>query len=920
MFIKDYDKTALIQGERRVSYSELIDSIKDYSRVFSKYKGKRVALFCENRIEWTYAFFAIWNCGATVVLIDPMSTDEELAYLLDDCDPGAVVTSSERLKNVTFIKKKIKKKFVVYDVDNFKIPARGKVPEEYTPADDETVLILYTSGTSGNSKGVMLSWANISKNIRWNNDSGRINSKDVMIAILPNHHSWPLISTMLCPMDCGATTVFLPALDAETLVKTIKENHITMVTAVPRLFELLHEGIMKKIRGSIAAKAMLDFCRFLYVLPFNRILGRVKAPMQTLDVIPLTRFIFKKVHHEFGGNIKVFVSGGAKLDNSIIRDFRAMGIPMLEGYGLSETAPMVTYHPFDRMKVGSVGVVFDEIDVKFEDDGEILLKGPNITSGYWQKEEDTKEAFTSDGYFKTGDLGKMDKGRYLYLTGRKKDLIILSNGKNVRPDLIEKKIKENSTLVEDVAIAQSGNTLVAIVVPSMSEARRQKISNIAESIKFDVIDEYNREVENYKKIHEIIITTRELPKTRLGKLKRYRLDSFIKEEGSVRKKNTPAEEPDSPVYAHIRDYLKKQVKMEVLPEDHLELDLGLDSLEIVELRLFVEKSFGVKIEESDMALYSIVKELAEYVDANKTTEEVQSFDLKDILSKKIDISLPVRRWMLDGADWYFSVFYKKMLKLKGLGAEKIPDGPCIIAPNHTSYLDSIILYHFLKKEHKSDVYFVAKEKNFRSPLFKIFARNSRVIVMDINRNLGESLQKIGEALRRGKKVVIFPEGTRTRTGQIQRFKNTFAAISKVINVPVIPVVIKGAFKAMPYTKKLPQKGDVSIEFLDEVVPDKLSEDDILQQTYEAISEHLDPEERNSSLDTADAGKKSGNLKKAVSPKKSTVSKKSVKKSVKGASKKSVKKSSKKSVKSTAKKSVKKTVKKKTSAKKGATSK
>jgi long-chain acyl-CoA synthetase len=154
-------------------------------------------------------------------------------------------------------------------VDEIKpLKKRGAV-KEHVPEEDEVVLLLYTSGTSGDSKGVMLTWRNIYKNIRWNNDTGRIHSGDRMIAILPNHHSWPLISTILCPMECGATTVFLPSLDAETLARTIKENHITMVTAVPRLFELLHEGIMKKIRANIPARVLMAFCKFLYVLPLT---------------------------------------------------------------------------------------------------------------------------------------------------------------------------------------------------------------------------------------------------------------------------------------------------------------------------------------------------------------------------------------------------------------------------------------------------------------------------------------------------------------------------------------------------------------------------------------------------------------------------------------------------------------------------
>jgi long-chain acyl-CoA synthetase len=297
---------------------------------------------------------------------------------------------------------------------------------------------------------------------------------------------------------------------------------------------------------------------------------------------------FQKVHDELGGNIKAFISGGAKLDEKIIRDFRALGILMLEGYGLTESSPMVTYHPFDRISAGSVGRVFDEIDIKFEEDGEILIKGPTITPGYWNKADDTAAAFTPDGYFHTGDLGRMDKRGYLYLTGRKKDLIILSNGKNVRPDLIEAKIKNSSPLIQDIAVAHYKNSLVALVVPDTAAARRQKISNITEAIKFDVIDEYNKSVENYKKIHDIIISTDDLPRTRMGKLKRYQLDGYIAAQGRKKKAKASGPKPSYEEYRIIEKYIAGQAGVPYFRRPH-RAGPGLDSLEIVELRVFMKR-------------------------------------------------------------------------------------------------------------------------------------------------------------------------------------------------------------------------------------------------------------------------------------------------------------------------------------------
>jgi long-chain acyl-CoA synthetase len=837
--IIDHKKTALISGELQVTYTELIETINNYASAFKKHKGKHVAIYMENRPEWVYAFYGSWKVGATNVLIDMMGSEEELEYILRDCSPKLLVTSN---KNAAKVKKAVSKlpvtkKPAVLNVDTQTIKPAKTLLDEFKPQEDDIRLLLYTSGTTGNSKGVKLTHKNVMKNVRWNNDSKRINKTDRLLAVLPTHHSWPLMSTILCPLDCGATTIFLPELNAEMLLKTLKENKITMLTGVPRLFEMLHTGVMREVKKNSAALVFLALFKLLYKLPGNRIFGRAKAPHTTLDIIPLTKVIFKKVHETFGGNIKIFISGGAKLDNQIIEDFRAMGILLVEGYGLTETAPMVTYHPFDKIKIGSTGRVFAEIDIQFADDGEIQLKGPNVTPGYYNRPDENEINFTEDGYFKTGDIGYIDKERYLYLTGRKKDLIILSNGKNVRPDLIENKIKLSNPLVKDIAITASGNNLFAVVVPDMIFVAQEGIGNIKEKIKFDVIDAYNQTAENYKKIHDFLITADDIPRTRLGKLQRYKLTQFIQSRKD-KKSDFKIKPPKIEEYKVISEYLKEVTGVNISPNAHIEIDLGLDSLELVELQMFLRKTFGVTLNEGEIPKYSVVKELAQYVHEKKTDSQTSGFDWKTIFTADISWQIPTRLWMLKVFHVIFRIFLGWKLKLKGKGIENVPEGPCIIAPNHTSYLDSIVVYNFLKRKHREDLFFLAKEKNFRSSFLRTFAHNAHVVIMDINRDLVLSLQKIATLLKNGKKVLIFPEGTRTRDGNIQKFKTTFAQISKALNVPVIPVAIKGAFDAMPYTAKLPRGGEVEVDFLLPVNPENLSEEEIVEKTRSEILQEL----------------------------------------------------------------------------------
>jgi len=839
MFIKDHNKTALVYGDEKISYRELIDKIEDYSSYLKSMKKKRIAIFFENRPEWEYIFFAGWNVGATVVLIDMMSSASEVTHILNDCKPSAIFASDKNINVLKNAIKKVKTKPKIHNVDKLKVTKRKQSVKSYEAKDNEVILMLYTSGTTGKSKGVMLTKHNIYKNVAWNNVPKRINETDILIQILPCHHSWPLVSTVLCPLDCGATVVILKDLKADVLLKTIKENNVTMITAVPRLFDMLHKGIMDKIDKSIVAKLFLSVCKFLYRIPFNRyIFGRVKFPNDNvIDVIPLTRKIFKKVHDEFGGNIKTFISGGAKLNSDLIDDFRAMGIIMLEGFGLTETAPMITYHPFDGLKKGSAGKIFEEMDYRIEDDGELVVKGPNVFKGYYNKPKETKEAFTDDGFFKTGDLAIVDKNRYLYITGRKKDLIVLPNGKNIRPDLIEQHIKNKFKLVEDIAITDIKGKLFAVIVPESKEVRKAANDDINELFKWEVFQIYNAEVENYKKIQNFVVTNEELPKTRMGKLQRYKLQTFITDNATVKKKEK-VDIPADKEYTLISDYLKAVAGTSIHPNDHVEIDLGLDSLSIMELQLFLELTFGMKFADGEIFNYPTVMELFLHIKSNKTKAKKENINWKEILNEDIDWKMPKKIWMMNFLNFQFKILSLLKLNIKSSGVENIPDGPCIFAPNHASYLDSIVLYSNLTRKHKNETYFFAKDKNFKNTFTRFFANRSHVILMDINSDLQLSLKKISKVLKNGKKIVIFPEGTRTKTGELSSFKKTFATIAKELNVPISPVAIKGAFEAMPYTAKFPSKGNIFIKFLPTIYPEKNSDSKIAKLVQTIISEAL----------------------------------------------------------------------------------
>jgi long-chain acyl-CoA synthetase len=815
MFIKDYDKTAIVYGERTISYTNFIDMIHRYTTLYSATKRDRIAIFSENCPEWAFAFFSSWAKGGTNVLIDMFSTKEEVAYILTDCTPSVIFVSDKTSAVMDEAVNLSGCSAAIINLDKTANPSLPSQLEDYTFADSDIPLILYTSGTTGTSKGVMLSWLNLRSNIYWNNSNKRINISDRMLAVLPAHHSWPLMATILCPFDCGATVVYLKTLNAEELVRTMKEQKITMLTAVPRLFEMLHKGIMAKIKANAAARILFRLTR-------------------ALDIMPLSRTVFAKVHREFGGCIKVWIAGGAKLDNEIIKDYRALGILMLEGYGLTETSPMATYHPFDNQRIGSVGRVFDETEIRFGEDDEIMLKGPHIMTGYWNKPEATAEVLV-DGWLHTGDLGRIDNDRFLYITGRKKDIIVLPNGKNIRPDLIEEDILRNYPLIKECAITEKEGQLFAIIKTDPEKIREQRITNLSETIKWGVIDLYNQNAKSYNRIHDFIITVDDLPRTRMGKLRRYMLASFLTE---TRKEKKAVEIPTFEEYEDIAKQIAYLVDRDVHPDEHFEIDLGMDSLSLVELQVFAEKTYGVTLEHGWTSHYPTVKTFAEHIRDTKTKHELQSFDWGKILSEESLHAPKPRDWVLRVMLRLFKLFFGRRVRVSAQGSENIPDGRCIIAPNHQSFIDSFVLMYRLPRRVRSTIFFLAKEKNFRSIIARFFAKRSNTIIMDINRDLVTSIRKIAAVLKAGYRVVIFPEGARSRSGKTGLFKKTFAIIASELGIPVVPVAIKGAYEALPINAKLPIKSIVSVTFCPPVLPSGKDALAVLEETRESILQNL----------------------------------------------------------------------------------
>ena len=815
-FIKNYNKTAILYEGKEYSYKQLISYSKEYAKSLQILKEDHVIIFMENRPEFFFSFLGIWDKKGTCICIDASSKASEFEYFVKDSTPKYIFTSNSNIEIVNEVIKDLEVKPIVLNVDKINLENSNNDGVINALDKDAIALILYTSGTTGSPKGVMLTFDNILVNIESLNKYNMFLESDRVLALLPMHHIFPLLGSGIIPLQTGATIAFLKELSSQAMVDALKGYKITMMIGVPRLWEMLHKKIMEKINSSPIIKSLFKLC-------------------EKMDNQNFSKKIFKKVHEGFGGHIRFFVSGGSKLNLTIARDFKTLGIDICEGYGLTETAPMVAFTPIGQVVPGSAGKIIPDVQVKIAEDGEILVKGRNVMKGYYNNVKATEEVIDKDGWFHTGDLGSL-KDDYLFITGRKKEMIVLSNGKNINPIEIEQFIMDKTDLIEEMVVIEYNSLLTAVIYPNFQKVKEHKVTNILETLKADVIDKYNGSAPNYKKILDIKLMQEELPKTKIGKIRRFMVPDMLAGKLTVEK------EKDAPTfeeYVIIADYLKELKGRNIVSTDHLELDLGLDSLDLVEFIAFVENSFGVTLTEEILTSNPSVIKLAEYLKEHSTDIEVKNVDWKHILDKNIYEGLPKSNVFGKILKAILKVPFSTYIKINKEGLENIViEKPVIFVGNHQSFLDGFILNQCLSNRILDNTYYLAKVAHFEHSIMEFLGENSNIMLIDINKNLSETLQCAATALRQGKNIVIFPEGTRSRDGKMKEFKKFYAILAKELGVNIIPFGIKGAYDLFPANKKLPKKGTVDIKFFPKIITDKLTVEEIVNKNFNDIRNWL----------------------------------------------------------------------------------
>ncbi len=822
-------------GLFRLTYAQLWEKVAGAAallRTAGVAPGDHVALFAANGPEWAVAYLAIHAAGGVVVPLDAQYGVPELKVLCAFAAPKAVIADAPRHAKVTEAAAA-----PLWDLGSLQPgarpaqvapiapgvpsllaapPAPAFVPHEH--ADDDLMVLIFTSGTTGDPKAVELTCGNIHANIAGVLAGIRITNKDNLLNILPLHHTYAATAGLLVPLSAGATVTFCASLKGADLVAAMQGTGVTVLPGVPQLFVLLDRAIFQKVDALGLVPRTLFRCLYAVARGVRRATG-----------LRIGKLFFGKIHRQFGPRFRLCASGGAKLDPAVAERFLDLGILMLEGYGLTETSPVISFTPLRRPLPGSVGRPLHNVEVRIdapdaEGVGEICVRGPSVMRGYHRRPDATAEVL-KDGWLHTGDLGRLDAQGMIHITGRAKEVIVLSSGKNIYPEDVEKHY-EGTLLVKELCIAPhalEGGAVAgirAIVVPDEAALAARKVANVRDRIRSELA-KTAAALPSYMHLADVVLFAGEFPRTRLGKLRRNEIATqlALQARGAAASPSAAELSPEErALLAHpdAERFLARLAetagaKGPLRTAQDLEFDLGIDSLTQVQITAMLEAEFGVAIPDEERAKVRTVGDLLARVasadGAGRQGAAPVQYSWNARLNAPVDPPLearfnlargPFKRLLVRCAKTLIMALVCLFFRVRVRGKEKLPrDGACLICPNHVSYLDPIFIYTLLPMRTVHGLLFVAFGEIFRRPPLSWLVRFARLILTGGADTTETSLQLSYQGLRRGMRVCIFPEGGRATTpGALMEPRPGAGILALEAGVPIVPVRIDGAEKTL----------------------------------------------------------------------------------------------------------------------------
>lgn len=822
--------------------------------------GDRVAIFGENHPSWAIAYLGAIYRGAVVVPLDPSATAETLAVFLRDSETKLAFVSASSLEKFHAVCTQLGNPIRVIPLQpaagtngsasfsdwiSTVRPAGFDTSDPPAKAADMAVLI-YTSGTTGAPKAVPLTHGNIYAEVDGIQEVLGITDKEVILSLLPLFHAYSQIVNLWLATVIGARVVYIGELNSEEIVRGLKEGGVTTLTGVPRLWYLFH----KKIFDGVRAQPRHIRWLFRSLLSFN---GWLRDSLGA----NAGGLFFRTVHKGFGGRLRLAVSAGSSFDASVATDYHRLGFTILQGYGLTETSGAATVTRFEDNKVGSVGTPLNHVEVIIDEPnsegiGEVLIRGDIVMAGYYRNPQANQEAFTSDGWFRSGDLGYFDSEGHLFIVGRKKDVIILPSGKNVYPEDVEAHYSR-SPLVSEICVLgvpdednefAQAEKLCGVIVPDFDYLKQQGIANTREAIRFD-LDNLGRELPEYQRVRDYIVRAEALPRTATRKVRRFELLKQVQSLGFSSRQHRDAtefifdDEDRSLMATTAGRALVAAIEHQVAapapvihPAMNLELDLGLDSLARAECLSSVEETMGIELDSEVFATALTVGDVLALVNGHNGNANASASialpvakrtDWSQILNRSTEDVPEVQQVLKDATATALSAylllrpiyfFSRLFLRMEVSGLEHLKDlkAPFLVCPNHQSFLDPILVCSIYPYRILRNIFHVGASEYWQNAFTAQIGRLLRIVPVDPDTNLMKAMRAGAAGLQAGKILNIYPEGERSFDGALHPFKKGAAILATELDLPIVPVALDGVYKVWPRKSRRIRLAKVKVNF------------------------------------------------------------------------------------------------------------
>ena len=742
--------------------------------------GDRVILWANNSPYWAVAMFGILRAGAVAVPLDVRSDRAFVDRVISQTEPVLALLSGA-------IARDWNRPIPALEVESLDFAARAVAPPERPPAvgPDDVAEIVFTSGTTGDPKGVVLTHANIRANVEAIDRIIPSGPDHSVISILPLSHMLEQTAGLFLPLSGGASIYYPASRQSTAIFRALREHPATMLLLVPQALQLFMDAIDREVARQGSERQW-------------RLLSRAAAGLPMW----VRRVLFRRVHRRLGGRLRFIVTGGARLEPDLAERWERLGFPVVQGYGATEASPVIASSPVADRKHPAVGRPLAGVEVRLAPDSEIMVRGPNVARGYWHNPEATAAAFR-DGWYHTGDLGSLDARSALHLHGRKKDMIALPNGQNVYPEDVERALLQAPGVRAAAVIplpTERGPEVHGVVIPDAAGPSPETIARDA-----------NSRLAPHQRVRSVTVwPDDDFPLSFSLKVKRHEVLARVQELRAGDRTEpapTPGSESEEDPLRNLIARVTGIRENDVLPESTLSDDLGLDSLATVELLAAIESEFGVYIDESSVGPETTVANLHTLL-AARDGRARPTFP-------RWPVSRPahaVRRLLQPPAFAAFSVLAPT--RIPGAGHLATLPAPVVFAANHSSHLDTPVVLNALPARVRRTVAVAAAADYFFANRALGSAASLLLNAFPFSRETAvrPTLEHCGWLLDRGWSILLFPEGTRSTTGEMAPFKAGVGLLAVELAAPIVPVRIRGAFDMLPKGRAVPRPGRVAVAF------------------------------------------------------------------------------------------------------------